>query len=79
MTTDYVMMDGAWTNRSMIKMFLGSESPSPAAGISSVSSKNIFDVTEPVVLNQDNKHVFKKIRNGLESSKLKNSSKNDSS
>lgn len=72
-TTDYVMMDGASTNRSLTKMVLGGGGIRPYSD-SNVHTKNIFNHDENIVFTQDIKHVFKKLRNGIESSRLKNMS-----
>jgi hypothetical protein len=66
-TVDYVLMDGASTNRSFTKMVL--ENPRE-----SVTTTNVFDHTNTITFTQDIKHTFKKVRNGLESSKLANCS-----
>ena len=65
---DYVMMDGASTNRAFTKMVLGNQRSER------YRANNVFDQTETVTFTQDIKHTFKKIRNGIESSRKSNKS-----
>ena len=66
---DYVMMDGGSANRSLMSLILG-ENPRDQG----FTTPNVFDFTRSISLVQDIKHCFKKIRNGIESSKLENQS-----
>lgn len=67
----YVLMDGASTNRSLLKMILGPEAPRPSlTSHSPVSTRNVWVCTEKIVFSQDIMHCFKKIRNGVASSRL---------
>lgn len=66
---DYVMLDGASTNRSFSKLLLGDD----PRGCNFVA-KDIYDSKHQVCVIQDIKHVFKKIRNSIESSKRANES-----
>jgi len=63
------MMDGASTNRSLTKI-LCSGSPR----VNHFQTKNIYDPQHSISIVQDIKHVFKKIRNGVESSRLSHKS-----
>ena len=63
----YIMMDGASTNRSLTNMMIQGDLRAANFNIT-----NIYDVTEEITIVQDIKHVFKKIRNGLESSRTAN-------
>ena len=64
---DYVMMDGGSANRSLTSLLLG-EQPR----VQKFTTPNIYDFTRSITLVQDIKHCFKKIRNGIESSRLEN-------
>ena len=62
-TVDYVMFDGASTNRSLTSLLLN-ENPRG----NKFMAKNIYDSTQTIFIIQDPKHVIKKIRNNVESS-----------
>ncbi|XP_046357922.2 uncharacterized protein LOC124136148 [Haliotis rufescens] len=64
---DYVMLDGASTNRAFQTMLLGTKPSLLRQDL--FQTTNTFDHHQISVC-QDIKHVFKKLRNGLESSKL---------
>ena len=68
-TIDYVMVDGGIDNRSLMALMLGEN-----AREEGFSTPNLFDFTRCISLVQDIKHCFKKIRNGIESSKMENQS-----
>ncbi|KAK3109107.1 hypothetical protein FSP39_023224 [Pinctada imbricata] len=62
-SVNYLMLDGAAANRSLGNLLLG-ENPR-----ASYIASNIFDQNQPICVIQDIKHVMKKIRNSIESSK----------
>ena len=66
---DYLMFDGASTNRSLMNMLLNK---TPRAN--KFTAKNIFCNDQKLYVIQDVKHVLKKIRNNFEASKLNNRS-----
>jgi hypothetical protein len=68
-TVDYVMLDGASTNRSFMKMLM--DNPRDKKYMFS----DVFFAKHSICAIQDIMHVFKKIRNNLESSCLDNQSK----
>ena len=61
----YVLMDGASTNRAFTNIVFGGLSPIA----SSYTVRNIFVPNGYITIIQDIKHVLKKIRNNIESSK----------
>ena len=67
-TVDYVMMDGGSANRSLTSLILGEN-----ARAQKFTTSNVYDFSRSISLVQDIKHCFKKIRNGIESSKQENS------
>jgi hypothetical protein len=67
-TTDYVMLDGASTNRCFQTMILG-QNPSLQRD-ADFMLVDLFDPDHQIAVCQDIKHCFKKIRNGVESSKV---------
>lgn len=64
---DYIMMDGGSANRSLTSVILGYK-----PRLQGFTTPNVFDFSRSITLVQDIKHCFKKIRNGLESSKEDN-------
>ena len=66
---DYIMFDGASTNRSLMNMMLHKNPRS-----NNFTATNIFSKDQNLYIIQDVKHVIKKIRNNFEASKLKNKS-----
>ena len=68
-TVDYVMFDGASTNRALTSLLLN-ENPRG----NKFMAKNIYDNTQPIFIIQDPKHVIKKIRNNVQSSSIENKS-----
>ena len=66
-TIDYIMMDGASSNRAVTKMLVG-EDPRMLR----YAFPNVFNVSNKIFIIQDIKHVLKKIRNGLHSSRKEN-------
>ena len=64
---DYVILDGAATNRAFMNMLLNDN----ARG-SNYTTKDIYNIGHDVFVIQDSKHVIKRIRNSIESSKLGN-------
>ena len=68
-TVDYVNMDGASTNRLFMHML------SEDMWKSNFLVSDIFERDHQICILQDIKHVLKKIRNNLESSRLENKSK----
>ena len=63
------MMDGGSANRSLTSLVLG-ESPREQL----FTTANVYDFTRSISFVQDIKHCFKKVRNGIESSKMENQS-----
>ena len=63
------MMDGGSANRALTTMLLGDQPRQKA-----FSTPNVFDFTRSLAVVQDMKHCFKKVRNGVESSKEENRS-----
>ena len=72
-TVDYCNLDGATTNRAFMKMLL----PKDYQICNDFSASDVFDTSHKVVIMQDVKHVIKKIRNSIFSSKLANKYKTD--
>lgn len=68
-TVDYVMLDGAATNRAFMNMLLGGN-----ARAAKYITKDIYNIEHQVFVIQDSKHVIKRIRNSIEASKLANKS-----
>ena len=66
-TVDYVMLDGASTNRAFMNMLLNDR----ARG-SDYTTTDIYNIDHKVFIIQDSKHVIKRIRNSIESSKMAN-------
>ena len=64
---DYVMFDGASTNRSFMNMLLNDN-----AKALDFTAKDIYNSDHKIFVIQDVKHVIKKIRNNLEASREKN-------
>lgn len=64
---DYVMFDGASTNRSFMNMLLNDN-----AKALDFTAKDIYNSDHKIFVIQDVKHVIKKIRNNLEASRGKN-------
>ena len=67
LTVDYVMLDGASTNRAFMNMLLNDR----ARG-SDYTTIDIYNLDHKVFILQDSKHVIKRIRNSIESSKMAN-------
>ena len=67
-TVDYVMFDGASTNRKFTSMIFGSKNPREAHFV----FQDIFNPMHKMCVIQDIMHVIKKIRNNIESSKMDN-------
>ena len=63
-TVDYVMMDGASTNRLFTKMVFGDVVPREV----NFQAVDIYNRRHKIAFIQDIKHVLKKIRNGISSS-----------
>ena len=68
-TVDYVMLDGASTNRAFMNMLLGGN-----ARAAKYITKEINNIEHQIFVIQDSKHVIKRIRNNIEASKLANRS-----
>lgn len=68
-TVDYVMFDGATTNRSFMNMLLKDDPRSEK-----YTAQNIYDSDHQVYVIQDVKHVIKKLRNNIEASKREHKS-----
>ncbi|MES9881350.1 MAG: hypothetical protein ABW185_10765 [Sedimenticola sp.] len=66
-TTDYIMMDGGSANRSFTNMLFNG---SPRE--QKYTTSDIFNVSHKIAIIQDAKHCLKKIRNGIESSRISN-------
>ncbi|KAL3857566.1 hypothetical protein ACJMK2_012217 [Sinanodonta woodiana] len=64
---DYIMMDGASTNRSFSSMLFTVDPREEG-----YMTKNMYDASHKICIIQDVMHVLKKIRNNLESSKSVN-------
>ena len=64
---EYIMMDGGSANRSFMSMLFADDPRKEE-----FSTPNIFDLSRSVSIVRDIKHCFKKIRNGIESSKQAN-------
>lgn len=71
---DYCNLDGATTNRAFMKMLISQEQLSR----NDFTVTDIFDPMHKIVIIQDIKHVFKKMRNSMYSSKLENKEKDES-
>lgn len=67
-TVDYVMMDGASTDRSSVNMLFDSN---PREALFS----DVYDINHSICAIQDIMHVLKRVRNNIESSKLEHKQK----
>lgn len=70
-TVDYVMFDGATTNRSFTNMILNDNPRSQ-----NFTATSIFDSNHKIYVIQDVKHVIKTLRNNIEASKQQNKNSN---
>ena len=66
---DYVMLDGASTNRAFMNMLLGGN-----ARAAKYIIKDIYSIEHQIFVIQVSKHVIKRIRNSIEASELANKS-----
>jgi hypothetical protein len=66
-TVDYVMLDGASTNRSFMNMLMANPREK------NFMFPDVFDYTHSMCFIQDIMHCLKKVRNNLESSRTENS------
>ena len=69
-TVDYVMMDGASTNRSFVNMLFDSN---PREKL--FQFPDVYDRNHSICAIQDIMHVLKRVRNNIESSKLEHKEK----
>ena len=68
-TVDYLMFDGASTNRSLTALLLNENRRDQK-----FMAKNIYDNTQTIHIIQDPKHVIKKLRNNVQSSSVEHKS-----